>query len=134
MKKYSLLGFLSILVIMHCAEEDIPLFSDVSGWLRQSESDSTGINDAILTVNDINPDDIATTRMRKVTTHEEDSLGGYWEMDSVCFGTSRQQGTGYVRITLDTLDNPTYPYRVWRPNIYGPADTIILYMQEDTLP
>ena len=134
MKKYLLLGLLSSLVIMHCAEEDVPLFSEVSGWLRQSESDSTGISDIILTVGDIDPDDITINRTRKVTTHEKDSLDGYWEMDSVCYGTTRQQGTGYVRITLDTLDNPTYPYRVWRPNIFGPADTIILYMQEDTLP
>ena len=72
----------------------------------------TGINNIILTVGDINPDDITEMRIRKVTTESYDTLNGHWEMDSVCYGTTRQQGTGYVRITLDTLDNPTYPYRV----------------------
>lgn len=130
MKKYTLLIFLIALVMMHCAEDDIPLFSDVSGWLRQSDTLTTGINNVILTIGDIDPDDITSMRIRKITTQTKDTLGGYWKMDSVCYGTSQQQGTGYVRITLDTLDNSTYPYRVWLPNVFGPVDTIILYIYE----
>ncbi len=134
MSKYIILGFLSALVIIHCAEDDIPLFSDVSGYLRRNDSLTSGINNVILTVGDIDPDDITGMRTRKVTTGPHDTLDGYWEMDSVCYGTTRQQGTGYVRITLDTLDNPAYPYRVWLPNIFGPADTVVLTMLQDTLP
>jgi len=131
MKKYFALAFLAALVIMHCAgEDDIPLFSDVSGWLRQSDTLTAGINNIILTIGDIDPVDISHMRVRKVTTQPNDTLGGYWEMDSVCYGTTQQQGTGYVRITLDTLDNPSYPYRVWLPNIFGPVDTVILYIYE----
>jgi hypothetical protein len=133
MKTYILLGFISLLVMMHCADDDVPLFSDVSGWLRQDDSTTAGINNIILTVGDIDPDDITSMRTRKVTTQPKDTLGGYWEMDSVCYGTTQQQGTGYVRIILDTLDNPVYNYRVWLPNIFGPADTIILLYEEDTL-
>jgi hypothetical protein len=132
MKKYLALVSFAVLVIANCSGEDaVPLFSDVSGWLRQSDSLTAGINGVILTVGDIDPDDIARMRIRKVTTQEHDTLGGYWEMDSVCYGTTLQQGTGYVRITLDTLDNPTRPYRVWLPNVFGPADTVILYMEEE---
>ncbi|MBA7664264.1 hypothetical protein ES703_72321 [subsurface metagenome] len=59
----------------------------------------------------------------------ENSFPGFFEMDSVCYGTTKQQGR-IVFIVIDSTENPGWPSQGWYPDIYGDVDTIILYIND----
>ena len=127
MKRVAMVGILIAMCIVSCTEDEEPLFSHVYGWVRTT-TDSTGVNGLIMKVIDLDPDDLPAFRQRQVTTATYDQVPGYFEIDSVVYGTDQRQGTQYVTFVSDTLDNPNWPYTIWRPNIYGEIDTVILYI------
>jgi len=115
-----ILGAIIIMIALNCGEEEEPLFCHVYGWVRRT-ADSTGINNLNVKIRDMDPDNLAVGRERETTTSTNDSLDGFFEMDSVCYGTSQRQGTGYVRIVVAETDTSF-------PDIYGAMDTIELYI------
>jgi hypothetical protein len=127
MKKITLLLFLFMFVSINCTDDEEPLLSHVYGWAYKT-SDSTGINGLILKIRDINPHDLEVLRNRTLTTQTKDSLPGYFEIDSVCYGTTKIQGTTYVTMFIDSVDNPTWSDTAWYPNLRGPVDTVIIYL------
>jgi hypothetical protein len=114
-------------VAISCADEETPLICHLYGWAR-NQTDSTGITNLTLRIRDINPNNISFYRNRETTTITiEDSLDGCFEMDSVCYGTSNQQGY-YVFICIDSTENPGYPSQAVQPFIWGEVDTITIYI------
>lgn len=129
---YLITVFTSLLALfMQCAtEEEEIYFTHLYGYMREETDSTTGINGLILKIRDLNPEDLDYWRTREVTTQTQDTLAGFFEIDSVVHGTSQQQGTGYVAIFLDSLLNPQWPSQLWYPTLFGPADTIIPYVFE----
>jgi hypothetical protein len=129
MKHIIILLSLTALFCINCTDGAEPLLSHVYGWANR-KSDSTGINNLTIRIRDINCYALDQSRDRTVLTHTVDSIDGYFEMDSVCYGTSNNQGTGYVIFFIDSINNPAYSDTNWFPDIQGPADTIIFYMED----
>lgn len=129
MKKFTIFTFLIIIFTVHCTTTDEPLVTHLYGYIRNASDSTTGINGLILQIRDINPYDFNYARIREDTTRTEDSLDGFFEMDSVVYGTTGQQGTGYVAIFLDSLQNPGWSSWIWYPTLFGEIDTIILYLE-----
>ena len=121
--------FLITLSLLNCTSAEEPFLSHVYGWAYRM-SDSTGINGLTIRIRDINVYDLSQLRDRTVITETKDSLDGYFELDSVCFGTTSVQGIGYVVFFIDSIDNPTWPDTNWFPDIRGPEDTVIFYMED----
>jgi len=130
MNKIGIVVLFMILLIMRCAEEEELFFSHLSGWVR-NEVDSIGVNDLSLQIRDIDPDQLDQFRERTTTTMTQDSLDGYFEMDSVLYGTSQKQGTGYVAIIADSLHNEDWPFHIWFPNIASDVAAVTLYISKD---
>ncbi|KPJ72855.1 hypothetical protein AMJ52_04975 [candidate division TA06 bacterium DG_78] len=131
MKQLFLITVFTALLVVQCAtEEEEIYFTHLYGYAREETDSTTGISGLILKIRDLNPNDLDYWRTREVTTQTQDALVGFFEIDSVVYGTSQQQGTGYVAIFLDSLQNPQWPSQLWYPTIFGPADTIILYVLE----
>ncbi len=135
MKVVLALSVLFCLTILNCETDEEPLFSDVVGYMRYiSQHDTTvdtiGVNNLIVRIRDIDPDDMSQTRERRDTTIVKDSFDGYFEMDSVCYGTTQRQGTGYFTVIIDSVNNPAWPNQLWLPTVEGPVDTLILYLED----
>jgi hypothetical protein len=133
MKQIFLITMLTsvLTLFVQCAtEEEEIYFTHLYGYAREEADSITGLNNLILKIRDLNPDDLDYWRTREVTTQTQDTLAGFFEIDSVVHGTSQQQGTGYVAIFLDSLQNPQWSSQLWYPTLFGPADTIILYVFE----
>jgi hypothetical protein len=131
MEKLIIITVFTVLLGVQCAtEEEVPYFTHLYGYAREEADSTTGINGLILKIRDINPDDVNYWRTREVTTHTQDALHGFFEIDSVVYGTSQQQGTGYIAIFLDSLQNLQWPSQIWYPTVFGLADTTILYVVE----
>ena len=129
MKKTILMLFIFAFVFLGCTDAEEPFLSHVSGWAYRT-SDSTGINGLTIRIRDIDVYDLSQLRDRTVVTEMSDSLDGYFELDSVCFGTTSIQGAGYVIFFIDSTDNPSWSDTSWFPDIRGPADTIIFYLED----
>ena len=129
MKRALLLLFLIIVVIIGCTDAEEPFLSHITGWAYRT-SDSTGINGLTIRIRDIDVYDLSQLRDRTIVTETKDLLDGYFELDSVCFGTTSIQGIGYVVIFIDSIDNPNWPDTNWFPDIRGPEDTIIFYLED----
>jgi hypothetical protein len=121
--------FLTILGCLSCTDAETPFLSHVYGWAYRM-SDSTGINGLTIRIRDIDAYDLGHMRDRTVLTETVDSLDGFFELDSVCYGTSHVQGIGYVIMFIDSVDNPVWPDTSWLPDIRGPVDTIIFYLED----
>ncbi len=115
-----LLIALVTMIALNCGEEEEPFLSHVYGWVKRT-ADSTGINDLNIEVTDLDPYNFVLGRERETTTSTQDSLDGFFEMDSVCYGTTQRQGAGYVRIIVADTDT-------FFPDIRGAIDTIELYI------
>ena len=129
MKMTMLLLFFIALVFMGCTDAEEPFISHVYGWANRT-SDSTGINGLTIRIRDINVYDLGQLRDRTIVTETKDSLDGYFELDSVCFGTTSVQGVGYVVFFIDSVDNPNWSDTSWFPDIRGPVDTIIFHLED----
>jgi hypothetical protein len=124
-----LLGICAAMI--QCADDPgDPFYTDIYGWIRKS-SDSTGVNGLNLRIYDIDPEDLNNTRIRERTTAVYDSIDGFFQIDSVIFGTTKMQGVGYVSIVVDSTNNPGWPSQIWQPSLRGSVDSIILYINED---
>lgn len=127
MKKILLFIFAIAVISLHCAIEEEPYLCHLYGYVL-SENDSIGVNNLLLRIWHINPDDVSQlVVLDTVRTHTENSLPGFFERDSVCYGTSKKQGR-YVRIVVDSTYNPGWPSQYWTPGIYGEVDTVTLYI------
>ncbi len=132
MKTIGLVALFTAFSALDCTEQEQELFfSQLSGWVR-NEADSAGVNDLFLQIRDIDPDNPSQLRERTTTTMTQGSLDGYFEMDSVLYGTSEFQGSGYVSIIADTAHNDDWPYHIWFPNIAGEVAAVTLYISKDT--
>ena len=87
----------------------------------------SGVNGLILRIYDIDPYDITSGRLRYDTTETRDSIPGCFEMDSVCYGTTNNQGN-LVSIGIDTTENPGWNTQYRTPDIYGDVDTVLIYL------
>jgi hypothetical protein len=86
-----------------------------------------GVNNLIVRIYDINPYNVTGGRLRYDTTMTQDSVAGFFEMDSVCYGTTKRQGN-LVTIGLDDTENPNWPNQYYTPDISGDVDTVFIYI------
>jgi hypothetical protein len=114
---------------INCTEDEEPLYCHVYAWVRDS-ADSTGVDGLVLKVIDLDPDNLSAFRQNTVTTTTHDQLQGFFEIDSLVYGTDKRQGSALVTFVADTLDNPSWQYTVWHPVISGDVDTAILYISD----
>jgi hypothetical protein len=129
MKIFAIVCAIILVVSLNCAEEEEPFFCHLYGWMK-SATDSTGLKDLKLKIWDIDPEDISRSRERTTTTSSADTTAGFFEMDSVVYGTTKMQGSSYVTIVVDSIDNPAYPTQYFQPGIYGSVDTVIIYVSD----
>jgi len=112
-------------VIFDCTKKEDLYFTHLYGWAKYDTLG--GINGLKLLIRDINPDDTDYFRYRPVTTgYSNDSSPGFFEMDSVCYGTSSLQGGQIVAVLLDSVDNPGWPRQYWYLTLSGGVDTVEL--------
>ena len=136
MKVILAFSVLVCLAVLDCEAKEEPLFSDVVGYMRRiiqidtTHADTIGENNIIVRIRDLDPDDLNQIRERRDTTIIKDSLSGYFEMDSVCYGTTLRQGSGLVTVIVDSVNNPAWPNQLWHPTLEGPVDTLVLYLED----
>ena len=126
--------FFLLFTVFNCTEtEEEPFISHVYGYtnfvrISQDTIHDTlpGVDNLILRIYDIDPYNIPAGRLRYDTTETWDSIPGCFEMDSVCYGTTNNQGN-LVSIGYDEGENPGYTTQYLRPYIAGAIDTIHLY-------
>ena len=128
MKKLMLYSlFLFFVIAINCGgEEEEPLICHLYGYMISNVTQQ-GVNGLIVRVYDINPYDIGGGRLRYDTTMTQDSIPGFFEMDSVCYGTTKRQGN-LVTIGLDNTENPNWPNQFYTPDIFGDVDTVVIYI------
>lgn len=85
-----------------------------------------GVDGLILRIYDINPYNVSIGRLRYDTTETRDSVPGCFQMDSVCYGTSSNQGT-IVTIGINETENPGWNSQYQTPFIDGEVDTVFIY-------
>ncbi len=132
MKRFMLcLFFLFLAVMIHCGgEEEEPLICHLYGYMINNDNQQ-GVNSLIVRIYDIDPYDIGSGRLRYDTTMTQDSIPGFFEMDSVCYGTTKRQGN-LVTIGLDNTENPNWPNQFYTPDIFGDVDTVFIYILPST--
>ena len=57
-------------------------------------------------------------------------IPGFFEMDSVCYGTTNRQGN-LVSIGIHENENPGWPSQFYTPDIFGDVDTVYIYILPD---
>jgi len=124
--KFFPLAIVIFFIFLACSQKETPFFSHVYGWLRYNAQDTIGIDGVILTILDVNPDNPSYYRTRYDTTMSHDSHSGFFEMDSVCYGTSGYLSSDLVKIKCDSLQPPLHKNLTWIPTIMGGVDTIFL--------
>ncbi len=129
MKKIMIFSFLVVIVTLNCAIEGEPIICHLYGWIIEEDDSTTRVNDIKLRIWDINPYNVSQMRARETITRTENSFPGFFEMDSVCYGTTKQMGR-IVSIVIDSTENTGRPSQGWSPDIYGDVDTIILYIYD----
>jgi len=118
--------FLLAFVAVDCTTEEEPFICHLYGYMINNNTQQ-GVDNLIVRINDINPYDVDSRRLRYDTTMTQDSIAGFFEMDSVCYGTSSRQGN-LVTIGLDDLENPNWPNQYYTPDILGDTDTVYIYI------
>jgi hypothetical protein len=122
---YSL--FLIFVVAVTCGGEDEePFICHLYGYMINNNTQQ-GVNGLIVRIYDINPYNIHSGRLRYDTTMTQDSIPGFFEMDSVCYGTTKRQGN-LVTIGIDNTENPNWPSQLYTPDIFGAVDTVYIYV------
>ena len=129
MKKALLFSILFFsIVAVSCTEEDEPLICHLYGYVRDNNT-GLGVDSIVLQIIElINPYDLNTGRLRYDTTMTQDSVPGFFEMDSVCYGTNKRQGTGMVTIVIDSTLNPGWLSRIYPIDVVGDVDTVYVYI------
>jgi hypothetical protein len=122
--------FLVFCIAINCTGEDEdPLICHLYGYMINNNTQQ-GIDGLIVRIVDINPYDIANARLRYDTTITQDSIPGFFEMDSVCYGTTKRQGN-LVLIGIHENENPGWPTQFYTPDIFGDVDTVYIYLLPD---
>ncbi|MDH4210209.1 MAG: hypothetical protein OEV79_02020 [candidate division WOR-3 bacterium] len=130
MKKVLLFAIIliSIVVIGCTEEEEIPFICHLYGYIRDNDT-QLGVDGMIIQIVElINPYDINSNRIRYDTTMTQDSIPGFFEMDSVCYGTNKRQGTGMVIIGIDSTLNPGWLQGSYPIDVTGSVDTVYVYI------
>jgi hypothetical protein len=132
MKSIFLVSIFAIAIItLQCTSEEEPYFVHLYGYVIEEADSTTGVNDLLLRIWHLNPDNPSqTVLLDTIRTKTQDEFDGFFERDSVCYGTSQKQGQGYVAIVVDSTQNPGWPSQLWTPEIYGDVDTVTLYIQD----
>ena len=128
MKKLAIFTlFFVCFVALNCTGEDEePMICHLYGYMINNDT-QTGVNGLVVRIVDINPYDLAQSRLRYDTTMTQDSIPGFFEMDSVCYGTTKRQGN-LVSIGIHEDDNPGWPSQFYTPDIFGDVDTVHIYI------
>jgi hypothetical protein len=121
-----ILLFFFVYLAVNCAEEEEPFVCHLYGYMI-NDNTQQGENGLIVRIYDINPYDVNRGRLRYDTTRTQDTTAGFFEMDSVCYGTNRRQGN-LVTIGIDDSENPNWPSQLYTPDISGDTDTVYLYI------
>lgn len=131
MKKLVTLTFcLIFFAAINCTGEDEePLICHLYGYMINNETQQ-GVNGLTVRIIDINPYNLASNRLRYDTTMIQDSIPGFFEMDSVCYGTTKRQGN-LVSIGIQEDENPGWPSQYYTPDIFGAVDTVYIYILPD---
>ena len=118
-----------IVVLSVCTQKEEPLFCHLYGYVRLASDSVTGVNGISLRIWDLDPEDPTVYRhsARETITRTEDALPGFFEMDSVVYGTDKNQES-FVRIVIDSLQNPGWTSQIHWPFIEGEVDTVIVYI------
>ena len=129
MKKLWVILIGLIVILSVCTQKEEPLFCHLYGYVRLASDSITGVNGITLRIWDLDPEDPTQYRHtpRETVTMTQDSFPGFFEMDSVVYGTDKNQGD-FVRIAIDSLQNPGWTSQVHRPFIDGEIDTVIVYI------
>jgi len=130
MKKIILFSIIviSIIVVGCTEEEEIPLICHLYGYIRDNETQQ-GVDGMVIQIIElINPYDLNSNRIRYDTTMMHDSIPGFFEMDSVCYGTNKRQGTSMVSIGIDSTLNLGYLSRIYPIDVSGSVDTVYVYV------
>ncbi|MEO0095204.1 MAG: hypothetical protein ABIL46_00035 [candidate division WOR-3 bacterium] len=115
-------------VILRCTKKEELYFTHLYGWLKHDTLG--GINGLKINIRDINPENTDYYRFRPYTTgYSPDFQPGFFEMDSVCYGTSSYQGGQIVAVLLDSTDNPGWPRQYWYLTLSGGVDTVELKLK-----
>jgi hypothetical protein len=128
MKKLAIFAlFFVCFVALNCTEEDEePMICHLYGYMINNDTQQ-GVDGLIVRIGDINPYDLDQSRLRYDTTMTQDSIPGFFEMDSVCYGTTKRQGN-LVLIGIHEDDNPGWPSQFYTPDIFGDVDTVYIYI------
>jgi hypothetical protein len=119
---------MAMITCLFCSREEEIYFCHLYGYIKDS-ADSTGIDGMQIDIYDIDPEQTNQSRVRTVASETKDSISGFFELDSVCWGTSQMQGVGYVTIRVDSMYNSGYPTKIWQPDLHASVDTIDLYIE-----
>ncbi|MEO0136398.1 MAG: hypothetical protein ABIL39_04010 [candidate division WOR-3 bacterium] len=127
--KKAILFIILAFVSFTCTRKEELYFTHLYGWLRYDTLG--GINGLKILVRDINPENTDYFRFRPtITGYSPDSLPGFFEMDSVCYGTTSLQGSQIVAVLLDSTDNPGWPRQYWYLSLSGGVDTVELNLHK----
>lgn len=130
MNKLLMIILALVVFVSVCVQKEEPLFCHLYGYVRLASDSTTGVNGITLRIWDLDPEDptvYRSTPRETDTTRTEDGIAGFFEMDSVVYGTDKNQGQ-IVSIAIDSLQNPGWTSQVHWPMIDGEVDTIIVYI------
>jgi hypothetical protein len=129
MRKISILVATLVVFLSVCTQHEEPLFCHLYGYVRLATDSTTGVNGITLRIWDLDPENPIQYRSppRETVTRTEDNIPGFFEMDSVVYGTDKNQGQ-FVSIAIDSLQNPGWTSQVHWPLINGEVDTIVIYI------
>jgi hypothetical protein len=126
MKKALLFSLLLLFVVAtNCGgEEEEPYICHLYGYIRNSNTQQ-GVDSLMFgLLETINPYNINTSRLRYFMTVMQDSMHGYFEIDSVCYGTSKRQGSDLVLVVISDTLSPGWISNNYFIDIDGPVDTV----------
>jgi hypothetical protein len=130
MKKILLFSILTIsITTFNCIEEEeTPILCHLYGYLKNNNTQQ-GVDGIIFQIIEYyNPYNLSVGRVRYDTTKTQDSIPGFFEMDSVCYGTSKHQATGLVSLAIDDSLNPGWDERIYLLYIDGAACTVEVFI------
>ncbi len=128
MKRLLAIIILFLVFLFNCTwKQGEPYFCHLYGYMKDVE-DSIGVNNIFLYIKDLDPNNADKRRIRETkTAMSSDSMPGFFEMDSVCYGTTTREGN-FVEIYVDSIKNPGWATQLWVPIIHSEVETLILYL------
>jgi hypothetical protein len=106
------------LMFVNCGGDDEPYFCHLYGYIRDA-STNAGVDSLTFGLMEV-----ITGRLRYYTTMAHDTTHGYFEVDSVLYGTSSVQGSSMVAVVIDDSLSPGWLSRTYYIDVDGPVDTV----------